>query len=55
MVEVRHSLNERRQKLRDQIDYNNGIMQDFLRELERIRNKSPEYAQEIEELLKFNE
>lgn len=53
MVEVRHSLNERRQKLRDQIDYNNGIMKDFLNELERIRNKKPEYAQEIEEILKY--
>lgn len=51
MVEVRHSLNERRQKLRNQIDYNNGIMQDFLRELERIRDKKTEYAQEIEDLL----
>lgn len=51
MVEVRHSLNERRQKLRSQIDYNNGIMQDFIKELERIRNKNPEYAQEIEEML----
>lgn len=54
MVEVRHSLNERRQKLRGQIDYNNGIMQDFVEELGRIRNKKPEYAQEIEELLEFN-
>ena len=54
MVEVRHSLNERRQKLREQIDYNNGIMQDFIKELERIRNKKPEYAQEIEELIQFN-
>ncbi len=53
MVEVRHGLNERRQKLRDQIDYNNGLMKDFLNELERIRNKSPEYAQEIEEVLKY--
>lgn len=52
MVEVRHGLNERRQKLRSQIDYNNGIMQDFIQELERIRNKKPEYAQEIEEILK---
>lgn len=52
MVEVRHELNERRQKLRSQIDYNNGIMQDFIDELERIRNKKPEYAQEIEDLLR---
>ncbi len=52
MVEVRHSLNERRQKLRSQIDYNNGIMQDFIKELERIQNKNPEYAREIEEMLR---
>ncbi len=52
MVEVRHELNEQRQKLRAQIDYNNGIMQDFIQELERIRNKKPEYAQEIEDMLK---
>lgn len=52
MVEVRHSLNERRQKLRAQIDYNNGIMQDFVQEMERIRNKNEEYALEIEEVLK---
>lgn len=51
MVEVRHSLNERRQKLRSQIDYNNGIMQDFIGELERIRSQDPEYAREIEEML----
>ncbi len=51
MVEVRHDLNERRQKLRGQIDYNNGIMQDFLNELERIRNKKSQYAEEIERIL----
>ncbi len=51
MVEVRHELNTRRGKLREQIDYNNGIMQDFLGELERIRNKKPEYAEEVEMVL----
>lgn len=50
MVEVRHGLNEQRQKLREQIEYNQGIMQDFIRELERIRDKKPEYAQDVEEL-----
>ncbi len=54
MVEVRHGLNERRQKLRGQIDYNNGVMQDFIGELEKIRDKRPEYAEEIEEVLKYN-
>lgn len=55
MVEVRHDLNERRQKLRGQIDYNNAIMQDFLNEMERIQNKNPEYAKEIERVLGENE
>lgn len=54
MVEVRHDLNEQRQKLRGQIDYNNAIMQDFLNEMERIRDKSPEYAKEIEMVLGEN-
>jgi hypothetical protein len=51
MVEVRHDLNTRRQKLRSQIDYNNNIMKDFMGEMERIRNLKPEYAQEIEDVL----
>ena len=55
MVEVRHELNEQRQKLRAQIDYNNGIMQDFVQELERIQNKKPEYALEIETMLNHRE
>lgn len=51
MVEVRHGLNQRRQKLRSQIDYNTGIMQDFIGELERIQGMKPDYAQEVEEVL----
>ena len=51
MVEVRHDLNTRRQKLRSQIDYNTGIMQDFIGELERIRDIREEYAKDVEEVL----
>ena len=51
MVEVRHDLNTRRQKLRSQIDYNTGIMQEFIGELERIRDIREEYTKDVEEVL----
>lgn len=42
MVEVRHDLNVRRQKLREQMDYNTGIMEQCLDEIDkiRVRNRS---------------
>lgn len=51
MVEVRHDLNVRRQKLRDQMDYNTGIMEQCLEEMEKIRDESPDYAAEVERIL----
>lgn len=51
MVEVRHDLNVRRQKLREQLDYNTGVMEDCLEEMEKIRDKKPEYAEEVERIL----
>lgn len=51
MVEVRHDLNVRRQKLRDQMDYNTGIMEQCLEEMEKIRDVSPDYAAEVESIL----
>lgn len=51
MVEVRHDLNVRRQKLREQLDYNTGVMENCLGEMERIRDKKPEYAEEVERIL----
>lgn len=51
MVEVRHDLNVRRQKLREQLDYNTGIMEKCLEEMGKIRDKKPEYAAEVERLL----
>ena len=47
MVEVRHELNVRRQ----QLDYNTGVMEDCLEEMEAIRDKKPEYAEEVERIL----
>lgn len=51
MVEVRHNLNVQRQKLREQLDYNTGVMQECLEEMEMIRAKKPEYAEEVERIL----
>lgn len=51
MVEVRHDLNVRRQKLREQMDYNTGVMEDCLEEMEKIRDKKPQYAAEVERIL----
>ncbi|MBO5488144.1 MAG: hypothetical protein J5988_14675 [Eubacterium sp.] len=51
MVEVRHDLNLRRSKLREQLDYNTGVMEECLEEIERIRDKKPEYAEEVERIL----
>ena len=51
MVEVRHDLNVRRQKLREQLDYNTGVMEECLEEMERIRDKKLEYAEEVERIL----
>lgn len=51
MVEVRHDLNVRRQKLREQLDYNTGVMEECLEEMERIRDMKPEYAVEVERIL----
>lgn len=48
MVEVRHDLNVRRQKLRNQLDYNTEVMEECLEEMERIRGQKPEYAVEFE-------
>lgn len=51
MVEVRHDLNVRRQKLREQLDYNTSVMEDCLEEMEKIRSMKPEYAVEVERIL----
>lgn len=51
MVEVRHRLNVRRQKLRERIDYNNKIKERSNEEIQKILNKNPEQKEEIIKLL----
>ena len=51
MVEVRHDLNTRRGRLREQLDYNTGVMTECLNEMDRIRGKKPEYNADVERIL----
>ncbi|MBR6229855.1 MAG: hypothetical protein IKQ97_08980 [Eubacterium sp.] len=51
MVEVRHELNQRRGKLREQLDYNTGVMTECLNEMDRIRSKKSEYEADVERVL----
>lgn len=52
MVEIRHELILRRQALRKQMDYNNGVAEDAQKEILEIAGKYPAYAKEIEEMTK---
>lgn len=51
MVEVRHRLNVRRQKLRERIDYNNKIKARSIEDIQKILDKNPEQKEEIIKLL----
>lgn len=52
MVEVRHRLNVRRQKLRERIDYNNSFKQKSIDMVNKYINRSPENKEEIMELVR---
>jgi hypothetical protein len=52
MVEVRHRLNTRRQKLRENIDYNNGIRDKSIKEVAVYLEKRPENKEEVLKFLK---
>jgi len=52
MVEVRHRLNARRQKLRERIDYNNSIKERSIKAINKFLTQKPEAKQEVTELLK---
>lgn len=45
MVEVRHNLNERRAKLRTQIEYNDGRIEEAKENIRRITKENPAYAE----------
>lgn len=47
MVEIRHGLIVRRQALRKQMEYNNGVAETARKEIMDIVNKYPAYAREI--------
>ena len=47
MVEIRHRLIRRRQKIRKQLDYNQKIMEDAKAEISNLVNTHKEYAKEI--------
>lgn len=55
MVEVRHRLNVRRQKLRQRIDFNNGQEEQARRTIHTFALKYPKYQLEVKEILAKNE
>lgn len=52
MVEIRHRLNTRRQKLRERIDYNTQLKEMGIEEIEKLIQQKPEYRTEVIEILK---
>ncbi len=51
MVEIRHELILRRQALRKQLDYNNGVGSAAKREIMDIVNRYPAYAAEVQDMV----
>lgn len=51
MVEVRHRLNVRRQKLRENIDYNNGLRDKSIKDVGAFIEKKPENRSEVVQFL----
>lgn len=51
MVEIRHSLIERRQNIRKQMDYNTGIARNAQEEIKDIADKYPQYSKEIMDVI----
>ena len=55
MVEMRHELIGRRQSLRSQLDYNNGVAETARQEIQDLKDQYPMYAAQIQELVdRFN-
>lgn len=52
MVEIRHRLNERRQKLRERIEFNYKVQDESVKKLELLKEKKPELGTAIEEAIK---
>ena len=47
MVEIRHNLIERRQKLRVQMEYNKRLAEEAQQEIKKIIEDYPQYREEI--------
>lgn len=52
MVEVRHELNVRRQKVRENIEYNKGVVEKTNREIKEFTKLNKEYGNKIVEVVK---
>ena len=52
MVEVRHELNQRRQKLRERIEYNESIRADKVGQINEQIESSPDMKEELLEIVK---
>lgn len=55
MVEVRHNLSVRRQKLRSQIEYNENRIEDAKNNIKNITRKNPAYVREAMQILEMYE
>ena len=53
MVEVKHSLNVRRQKLREQITYNEGIRLNGLRDIKEMLKANPQLREQVKKELEI--
>ncbi len=51
MVEVRHALIARRQKLREQIEYNQNIVKSSKLRIGKVKERYPQFAREIDQLV----
>jgi hypothetical protein len=51
MVEVKHSLNQRRQKLREQISYNEQLRLNGLRDIKQMLKENPELREKVKKEL----
>lgn len=52
MVEIRHKLNSQRQILREQIEYNEGIKEEFVHNIEEVIAQNPENKEELLKIVK---
>lgn len=52
MVEIRHDLNQRRQKLREQAEYNNNTKKELMEKIRAVMKANPEKQQEILRIVK---